>query len=666
MRAVCTASGEPSGVQICAYLCADCRARSGSTTPCSSGSQSSRGSGTTRGSARNSARYLRTAGAVGAAGVPRLTRRTLFKKKGSEQFFRYKRCARCAPICYRKIALTPFSVLGQGAREELRGDVDDRDDAVVGHARRPDDADRADHFAVDLVGRRDHAHVVRGAETRFAADEDLHALAAQRHIENLQERGLPLEELEELAQPSHVLRQVLEAEQIALARDDVLFAAFGHGAVARVDRGGEEPDHVLAQLAKLSLQPSADVLEALAGVMLVDVVRRLDELRGAEVALGEEDTVLHVAVRRDDDEQHALLRELEEFDMPEGHRPAPRRHDHARELRELREQVRGGMDHALRIVRMQLALHALQRLRFERPDDEQRIDEEAVAERRRHATRGGVRAGDEAELLQIRHHVADRRRRKIEPGVLRKRARADRLTFGNVALNQRLEQDLSALVEHAIHCTLARPMPSVAKPSFSRVALIGKLGSAEIGTSLSELIAFLKTRGCEALLEKETAAEIGASGLDYGAIGASANLAVVIGGDGTLLAAARNLVRHRVPVVGVNLGRVGFMTDIGHRDLRTGIGAILDGKYSMEERMVLDAEILRGAQSVLRTIALNEAVVGKGSQGRLIEFELALDGEFIYTLRADGMIVSTPTGSTAYALSAQGPILHPAVPPPGL
>ena len=205
-------------------------------------------------------------------------------------------------------------------------------------------------------------------------------------------------------------------------------------------------------------------------------------------------------------------------------------------------------------------------------------------------------------------------------------------------------------------------MASRAKPSFSRVALIGKLGSAEIGTSLRELIAFLKKRGCDALMEKETAEQIGERGLDYAALGTTADLAVVIGGDGTLLAAARNLVRHRVPMVGVNLGRVGFMSDIGHRDMRTGIGAILEGNYTIEDRMVLDAEILRGAQSVLRTIALNEAVVGKGSQGRLIEFELALDGEFIYTLRADGMIVATPTGSTAYALSAQGPILHPAVP----
>jgi NAD+ kinase len=200
------------------------------------------------------------------------------------------------------------------------------------------------------------------------------------------------------------------------------------------------------------------------------------------------------------------------------------------------------------------------------------------------------------------------------------------------------------------------------KSKFSRVALIGKLRSPEIAASLRELTAFLEKRGCQVLIEKETAADLGARGADYAAIGAQADLAVVVGGDGTMLAAARNLVRHKVPVVGVNQGRVGFMTDIGHRDMQAGVGAILDGKYPIEERALLDAEILRGEESVLRTLALNEAVVGKGSQGRLIEFELSLDGEFVYSLRADGVIVATPTGSTAYSLSAQGPILQPAVP----
>src|SRR2546429_1389609 len=107
-------------------------------------------------------------------------------------------------------------------------------------------------------------------------------------------------------------------------------------------------------------------------------------------------------------------------------------------------------------------------------------------------------------------------------------------------------------------------------------------------------------------MEKEPAEIIGELGLDYAAIGSASDLAVVIGGDGTLLAAARNLVRHRVPVVGVNLGRVGFMTDIGHRDMQEGIGAILEGKYKVEERTLLDAEIFRGSESVLRTLALNE------------------------------------------------------------
>jgi NAD+ kinase len=189
------------------------------------------------------------------------------------------------------------------------------------------------------------------------------------------------------------------------------------------------------------------------------------------------------------------------------------------------------------------------------------------------------------------------------------------------------------------------PTSSV-EPRFRRVALIGKLHSAEVEASLQEMRAFLAARKCE----------IVAGG------GAGADLAIVIGGDGTMLAAARELVRHKVPLIGVNQGRVGFMTDIGRQDMLGGIGAVLEGRFSVEERTVLDAEVLRGGRSMLKTVALNEAVVGKGAQGRLIEFQLSIDGEFVYKLRGDGMIVATPTGSTAYSLSAQGPILHPVVP----
>jgi NAD+ kinase len=181
--------------------------------------------------------------------------------------------------------------------------------------------------------------------------------------------------------------------------------------------------------------------------------------------------------------------------------------------------------------------------------------------------------------------------------------------------------------------------------SFRRIALIGKPNSREVDASLAPIREFLQSKGCEVRTE-----------------GKGADLAVVVGGDGTMLAAARDLVQLGVPLVGINQGRVGFMTDIGHDDMRSGLGAILDGRFVLEERSLLDAEILRDGKSMLRTLALNEAVVGKGAQGRLIEFELSLDGEFVYTLRADGILVATPTGSTAYALSAQGPILHPAVP----
>jgi NAD+ kinase len=200
--------------------------------------------------------------------------------------------------------------------------------------------------------------------------------------------------------------------------------------------------------------------------------------------------------------------------------------------------------------------------------------------------------------------------------------------------------------------------------AFRRVALIGKQRSPETAASLHELRALLAKHGCNVLLERETAAGLGTreGGADYEAIGAGADLAVVVGGDGTMLSAARNLVRYRVPLVGVNLGRVGFMTDIARNDMHASIGAILEGRYKLEERSLLDAEIQRDGRSMLRTLALNEAVVGKGSQGRLIEFEVYIDGEYVYTLRADGVIVATATGSTAYALSAQGPILHPAVP----
>ena len=205
------------------------------------------------------------------------------------------------------------------------------------------------------------------------------------------------------------------------------------------------------------------------------------------------------------------------------------------------------------------------------------------------------------------------------------------------------------------------------KPAFRRVALIGKQ-TPEIGESLRALRDLLRRRGCEVLVEKETAASVGRNGtagsaaVDFDEIGRGADLAIVVGGDGTMLAAARNLAHRKVPLAGVNQGRLGFMTDIALSEMAASVGAILEGRHTIEERALLDAQILRGRKSVLRTVALNEAVVTKGSQARLIEFKLTINGEYVYRLRADGVIVATPTGSTAYALSAQGPILQPTVP----
>jgi NAD+ kinase len=200
--------------------------------------------------------------------------------------------------------------------------------------------------------------------------------------------------------------------------------------------------------------------------------------------------------------------------------------------------------------------------------------------------------------------------------------------------------------------------------AFRRVALIGKQ-TREIAQSLRALRELLRQRGCEVMIESETAKSVGDGGAgaaSFEQIGRSADLAIVVGGDGTMLAAARNLVRHHVPLAGVNQGRLGFMTDIALGDMNDSVGAILEGRHSIEERALLEVDLVRGGKSVLRTVALNEAVLTKGSQGRLIEFELRINGEYVYTLRADGVIVATPTGSTAYALSAQGPILQPTVP----
>lgn len=211
-----------------------------------------------------------------------------------------------------------------------------------------------------------------------------------------------------------------------------------------------------------------------------------------------------------------------------------------------------------------------------------------------------------------------------------------------------------------VKCGLIAAMNAV----FRTVALVGKYQSPEVAESLLSLAAFLREQGIEVLLEEGTAAAVGPHAYpaaSYETIALRADLAVVLGGDGTLLNAARRLAEFNVPLVGVNQGQLGFMTDIARETMLESMSSILAGNYSREQRFLLDAEVVRGGERVFQTLALNDVVVNKGDVGRLIELEVKVDGELIHVLRADGLIVSTPTGSTAYALSANGPILHPAV-----
>jgi len=196
------------------------------------------------------------------------------------------------------------------------------------------------------------------------------------------------------------------------------------------------------------------------------------------------------------------------------------------------------------------------------------------------------------------------------------------------------------------------------------VALIGKYQSADVAESLLQLAAWFRNQGVMVLIEEGTAAWISAPGfaaVPYDLIGAQADVAVIVGGDGTLLNAARRLAEYGVPLVGVNQGRLGFMTDVPREEMIAGMTDLLAGRFRIERRFLLDAEVDRGGERVIRTLAFNDVVVSKGDSGRLIEIHVSVDDEFVYVLRADGMIVATPTGSTAYALAANGPVLHPAV-----
>ena len=194
------------------------------------------------------------------------------------------------------------------------------------------------------------------------------------------------------------------------------------------------------------------------------------------------------------------------------------------------------------------------------------------------------------------------------------------------------------------------------------VGLFGKYQDQSVSEHLHRLEEFLLGRNLKILLDQETAEHItGAKSptRPRASLGSEINLAIIVGGDGTLLNVARELAPHHVPLIGVNLGRLGFLTDIQAEHMTMEIGKILDGDYQTESRLLLHAEVMRKGRIVQTASALNDVIVSKGELARMIEFETYLDGEFVHSIRGDGIIVASPTGSTAYALSSGGPILHP-------
>ncbi|NQY03675.1 NAD(+) kinase [Parahalioglobus pacificus] len=200
--------------------------------------------------------------------------------------------------------------------------------------------------------------------------------------------------------------------------------------------------------------------------------------------------------------------------------------------------------------------------------------------------------------------------------------------------------------------------------SFQCVGLVGRSQHEDAAPVLNELVRLLQSRGAEILLEQRLAELLPVAGLSACAledIGEKADLVIVVGGDGSLLGAARTLARSDVAVLGVNRGRLGFLTDINPDDVHAQVGAVLDGEFTHEKRFLLDAKVMRDGAVVGRADALNDVVVNSGTSAQMIELELYIDDTFVYRQRADGLIVSTPTGSTAYSLSGGGPIMHPAL-----
>lgn len=199
---------------------------------------------------------------------------------------------------------------------------------------------------------------------------------------------------------------------------------------------------------------------------------------------------------------------------------------------------------------------------------------------------------------------------------------------------------------------------------FRHAAIVGKYQARGIRPVLEEIAHFLADQGLDVSFERETAQATGVTGFDTlpaDGLGGACDLVVVVGGDGTMLGIAREVARHGLPLVGINQGRLGFITDVPGNHWREALGPMVAGDYEEERRSMLEGDVWRDGVRIFSALSLNDVVVNRGASSSMLELRVDVGDEFVAHIRADGLIVATPTGSTAYALSAGGPILHPAI-----
>ena len=197
---------------------------------------------------------------------------------------------------------------------------------------------------------------------------------------------------------------------------------------------------------------------------------------------------------------------------------------------------------------------------------------------------------------------------------------------------------------------------------FHNIGIIGRVDSEPVRESVRALVELLERRDVSVVLEEDTSRALASHSFKVATrklIGEVCDMVIVVGGDGSLLGAARDLAQHDVPVLGINRGKLGFLTDIAPDDIESGVSAVLDGHYEIESRFLLETELKRDGARVGQSDAFNDVVLHSGQAPKMLSFELYIEDEFVYSQRSDGLIVSTPTGSTAYSLSGGGPIMHP-------